>query len=150
MVSEGVAMHCSSGHPNVLSSVYVRMACGEQNRPLSYSDRMTRKRPTASQGPQPDWFLVEWMRSKRVSQAELGRRTGWSKATVNDIYHGKTSYYREILNIAAKALEIEPYELLMSPEYANALKQQRAASFTIVEAAPDPTDLEVKKNGTWQ
>ena len=73
------------------------------------------------------------MRSKRMTQAALGKATGWSKATVNDIYHGKTSYYRDILNEAAKALQVEPYELLMPPELANALRQQESASLTIVE-----------------
>jgi transcriptional regulator with XRE-family HTH domain len=73
----------------------------------------------------PDWFLVEWMQSKRMTQAELARRTGWSKATANDIYHGVTSYYRQILNEAAAALNIQPWELLMSPADANALRAMR-------------------------
>lgn len=60
----------------------------------------------------------------------MARRTGWSIATMNDIYHGKTSYYREILNVAAQALNVAPFELLLSPDQAHALKRYEAAALT--------------------
>lgn len=62
------------------------------------------------------------MASKNMTQAELGRRTGWSKATCNDIFHGRTDYYRQILNEAAAALNVSPFELLMHPSEANQLR----------------------------
>jgi transcriptional regulator with XRE-family HTH domain len=92
----------------------------------SYHANMAKKAPDPRSFEQ-DWFLPEWMASKKMSQAELGRRTGWSKATVNDIFHGKTNYYREIVNLAARALEVHPWELLMSPEEANQIKRLRTA-----------------------
>jgi transcriptional regulator with XRE-family HTH domain len=82
-----------------------------------------------SQSIGPDWFLVEWMQSTKMTQAELSRRTGWPKATANEIYHGKTSYYRQILNEAASALNVQPYELLMPPEEAYHVRRLR----TVVE-----------------
>lgn len=91
---------------------------------------MARKQaPSTSIGP--DWFLVDWMRSLKVSQATLGRETGWSKATVNDIYHGKTSYYRQIVNEAARALHIQPHELLMHPDEAMAIRRMRESALQI-------------------
>src|SRR3546814_14547695 len=59
----------------------------------SYNPDMARKRENVTVVG-PDWFLVDWMRSLHVTQAKLGRETGWSKATVQDICHGKPSYYR--------------------------------------------------------
>jgi hypothetical protein len=46
---------------------------------------------------------------------------------MNDIYHGKTSYYRQILNEAARALNVQPFELLMPPEEAHHVRRLRAA-----------------------
>ena len=85
------------------------------------------RKATPARSIGPDWFLAEWMASKNITQAELGRRCGWSKATTNDIYHGKTEYYRAILNQVATALEVFPWELLMPPAEANRIKRWRAA-----------------------
>lgn len=94
--------------------------------PGSYHANMARKvEPPRSIGP--DWFLVEWMRDTHTTQAALAKLTGWSKATTNDIYHGKTGYYRQILNEAARALKIQPFELLMPPEEAYHVRRLRAA-----------------------
>lgn len=102
------------------------MALNDAARDGSYNANMPKKR-TETRTIGPDWFLQEWMASKNMTQAELGRRTGWGKATANDIYHGKTEYYRAIVNEAARALEIETWELLMSPAQANRIKRWRAA-----------------------
>jgi len=85
------------------------------------------KKTTPARMIGPDWFLVEWMQSKDISQAELARRCAWSKATMNDIVHGRTEYYRAILNQIARALDMHPWELLMSPEEANQIKRLRVA-----------------------
>ena len=50
---------------------------------------------------------------------------------MNDIFHGKTSYYRQILNDAARALRIEPFELLMPPAAAMAIKNMRNTAIRI-------------------
>lgn len=117
---------CSSDNPNSLSSPSVRMGRNDIARQQVYGFTMPRK-ATPARSIGPDWFLVEWMASKKMSQAELGRRCGWSKATANDIYHGKTEYYRAILNQVASALEIHPWELLMPPAEAHRIKRWRAA-----------------------
>jgi len=91
---------------------------------------MPRKRPT-SNVIGPDWYIREWMASKRMSQAELGRRTGWAKSRVSEICNGKTDYYREIVNEVARAMEIHPWELLMSPEQANRIKRYRDSAIEL-------------------
>lgn len=81
-----------------------------------------------------------------MTQAGLSKITGWSKATTNDIYHGKTAYYRDILNRAASALQVAPWELLMHPDQANAIKRLRADALQIAadrrtDFIGEPTDL---------
>ena len=92
-------------------------------------------RTIATRGPTPDWYLPEWMDALRVKQALLAKECGWSASTMHGIYHGRTEYYREIVNIIAAKLHIEPYELLMSPSEAMAIRQVRANAITIAEAA---------------
>lgn len=133
------------------------MAWGEPIPFGSYYPDMPRKAASPRAAATHDWYLQEWMRSLHVTQAGLGKLTGWSKATVNDIYHGKTSYYRDIVNEIAKALHLQPYELFMPPDLAHAIRQQQAASLTIVRAAhldepndnltPTPKPTPVKKFG---
>jgi len=112
---------------------------------------MVRKRePVSVIGP--DWFLVEWMRSTKTSQAALSRLTGWSKATCNDIVHRRTSYYRQILNEAASALHVQPFELLMPPEDAMALRRMRDDALRIASDRPhiwgDNSDVTKLRDGT--
>lgn len=84
---------------------------------------MPKKKTSPSAPPGNDWFLADWMRALKISQAGLSERTGWSKASMNDIYHGRTSYYRRILNEAADALHLQPYELLMHPRDAMEMRR---------------------------
>lgn len=95
---------------------------------------MARKKPDPENAG-PDWYLRDWMQQAGISQAELARRTGWSAPTVNDIYNGKTAYYREIVNAIAAALDIQPFELLMPPSSAVAYADLRKTAVHIVHGA---------------
>ena len=100
-----------------------------------YHANMPRKSATSDgiNPEQSDWYLREWMKSLKVSQAKLARECDWTPSTMHGIYHGRTSYYRDIVNLIALKLNIEPYELLMPPETAFALRRQREDSLRIVE-----------------
>lgn len=100
------------------------MATNDSGEWHAYPFPMPRKAPERLSH---DWFLPEWMAAKRVSQAEMARMCGWSKATMNDIFHGKTAYYRDILVTAASALQVEPFQLLLPPERAYKLLQLEGA-----------------------
>lgn len=130
--------HNSSDNPNVLSTRKIRMVWDDQKPWCSYDPNMPRKRNEAINEPATaDWYLVEWMGSLDVSQAKLGRLTGWSKATCNDIYSGKTGYYRRILNQAAAALNVAPFELLLPPDEAMALRRLRDSAIRIAADTRD-------------
>lgn len=84
---------------------------------------------------EPDWFLAEWLASKRMSQAELCRRTDWSTSFASDLMRGISSYSRRHVNEAAAALHIHPFELLMHPREANELRTLRETAVRIAAEA---------------
>lgn len=83
-----------------------------------------------------DWYLKAWLKTLGVSQAELCRRTDYPKAKVSDLVTGKQRYNRDVLNDVAKALHVEPFELLMHPADAMGHRQMRKLAKEIV-AIPD-------------
>ena len=87
---------------------------------------------------QINWYLKEWMDMLEVNQAEMIRRTGWSKASASQLYNNKQDYSPKIVNEAAEALNVAPFELLMKPWEAMALRKQRAAAIELVHSAESP------------
>lgn len=86
---------------------------------------------------QINWYLKEWMDTLGVNQAEMIRRTDWSKATASQLYNNKQDYNPKLVNEAAAALNVQPFELLMRPDEAMALRRQRAAALTIVAVSDE-------------
>jgi len=62
--------------------------------------------------------------------------TGFSKAKVCELVNGISRYNRDVVNSISDALNISPYELLMNPEDAHAIKTLRALALTIVSTTP--------------
>lgn len=84
---------------------------------------------------QINWFLKEWMDLLAVNQAEMVRRTGWSKATASQLYNNRQDYSPKLVIEAAKALNVEQHELLMRPERAMALRRLRQDAVRLVEGS---------------
>ena len=83
-----------------------------------------------------DWFLPAWLETLQLRQARLCERTGWDKRKASELVTGKQRYNRDTLNEAATALNIAPFELLMHPADAMALRRLRD---TAIQIATDPT-----------
>lgn len=81
----------------------------------------------------PDWYLQEWMKHFGKIQADLSKELGWDKARANFIYHGKQPYKREVLNEVAAWLGVDPYELLMPPTKALAIRELYRSAERIVQ-----------------
>ncbi len=113
------------------------MVVNERALAALYDANMPRKSAKSDgiKAEQADWYLPEWMKTLRVSQAKLAKECDWTPSTMHGIYHGRTSYYRDILNLIAGKLKIAPYELLMPPEKAMAFRQFQASAETIVTLA---------------
>lgn len=92
------------------------------------------------------WFLPEWMRAADIStQAEMMEKTGWSKAKMSQLYNGKQDFNSEVLADAARALNVRPFELLMPPEDAMAIRRMRQDALHIAADrratfSPEPPD----------
>ena len=72
-----------------------------------------------------DWYLKQWLKVAGKSQADMARELEWNKAKVSLTANGKQAYDRQDIGEAAAFLEIEPYELLMPPAEAMALRRLR-------------------------
>jgi transcriptional regulator with XRE-family HTH domain len=76
--------------------------------------------------PRHDWYLKEWLRTLKKRQADISRDLDMNKAKVSLTASGKQPYDRETVNAIADYLNIRPYELLMHPDDAMALRRLRA------------------------
>lgn len=122
--------------------------CGARPGESPYDANMPRK-SSKSQGvrpEQPDWYLPQWMDTLDVSQAYLAEECGWAASTMHGIYHGRTSYYRDIVNLIASKLRIQPYELLMHPDTAMAYRQYLAGARQVAALVHD-ADGEERRAG---
>lgn len=102
---------------------------------------------------QVHWFLKEWMDSTekfsgRGGQARMMEETGWSRATMSQLYNGIQDYSPKLLIEAANALNVETWELLMTPARAAAIRRAMAEQLRPVEKprpVPPTPALESRK-----
>lgn len=88
------------------------------------------------------WYLPEWMEAaglkERGAQERMRELTGWSKATMSQLYNGHQDFSPKVLAEAALALNCSPYELLMHPDTAMAIRRLRQDALRIVEDSRPP------------
>ncbi|MEL6707638.1 MAG: hypothetical protein AAFP79_05100 [Pseudomonadota bacterium] len=96
--------------------------------------------PNSDDKDNADWFLNEWMAEKGVKQPGMALRAGWSNRKVSFLCSGRQPYKRFDINQAASALGIEPYELLLPPAEAMALRQLRQSAVQIAAATRAEND----------
>lgn len=136
-VRGGVCIPYRSHITNECASIKVRTLPADKFAGFSYRANMARR--GKPKGP-VRWFLREWMDacglSGRGSQARMMELTGWSKATMSQLYNYEQDYSPAILEAAAAALHCELHELLMPPERALAIRGMRANAAQIVKSEP--------------
>lgn len=81
--------------------------------------------------PAYDWYFREWLSALHLKQARIVELTGWSKGKVSKLYNGDATYTRDIVNDVARAIHIRPFELLLHPEDAMAIRRLRESAVTI-------------------
>ena len=75
--------------------------------------------------------------SGRGSQTRMMELTGWSKATMSQLYNNTQDYSPKVLTEAARALNAEEWELLMPPERAMRLRRIQADATEIAKLASE-------------
>lgn len=131
---DGVFMLRRSHITNESASTFYRTSDNDRQFAFSYYANMARR----GIPKQVNWYLREWMDLLGVNQAEMIRRTGWAKATASQLYNNVQDYSPKIVNEAAQALNVEPFELLLKPDRAMALRRLRDHALAIVETTGDP------------
>lgn len=96
--------------------------------------------------PRWDIFLKEWLRALHKVQADVVKDLDWNKAKVSLIANGKQPYMRDDINQLAEYLNLRPYELLMHPDDAFAIRRLRADMIRLAhEMEEAPGESELKK-----
>jgi hypothetical protein len=89
--------------------------------------------------PLHDWYLSQWLKTLGKRQADIVRDLDWNKARVSLTASGKQPYDRDDVNEVAAYLNLHPYELLMHPDDAMAMRRLRADMIRLAhENAPQP------------
>jgi transcriptional regulator with XRE-family HTH domain len=86
----------------------------------------------------PDWYLREWAAERGKRQADLVRDLGWLKGRASKVWNGSIPYRRELVDEISTWLGIRPYELLMPPRDALALRRLRETAAEIVAENDQP------------
>lgn len=85
--------------------------------------------------PTNDWYLREWLACLGKKQADLVRDLDWNKAKASLMIRGVQQYTRDTVNELAAYLNLRPYELLMHPDDANAIRRFRADAIRLAHIA---------------
>lgn len=90
--------------------------------------------------PGHDWFLKEWLATLGKRQADIVTDLDWNPARISLMLRGKQQYTRDSVNEMAAYLNLHPYELLMHPEDAMALRQLRSTALRIAAESQKDDD----------
>ena len=135
-------------HCKLFVSPFVRTLRNDFPRNPSHNWNMARR----GKPDRINWYLREWMDmvfpQERGRQAKMSELTGWPKATTSQLYNNIQDYSPKLVNEAAAALKTEPWELLMPPERAMAIRRIRSTAEEIVTLAHDADEQVAKRTGT--
>lgn len=79
-----------------------------------------------------DWYLREWFATMGLKQRDLVTKLDYQTQTAFNLWHSIQPYRRDHVEAISALLNIQPFELLMPPAEAMALRRLRA---TIAEVA---------------
>ena len=85
--------------------------------------------------PRHDWFLKEWLSTLGVKQAKIIKDLDQNKGKVSLLVSCKQQYTRDDVNLLADYLNIKPYELLMHPSDAMAMRSFKTDAIKIAHSA---------------
>lgn len=99
--------------------------------------------------PRHDWYFKQWLDYFGLVQADVVKALEWNKSKASLMFNDKQRYHRDDVNQVAALLNIEPFELLIPPARAMALRQYRANAETIVTLAHSvEEEAEAARTGT--
>ena len=110
---------------------------------------MARRKSTPPRQLTHHWFLREWAAQAvpAKTQADAVRDLGWAKATASALFNGDQRYTQDYVDEVSAWLNIRPYELLMSPDLAMAIRAIRSEGLKLVQQV-ETADTQFPKTGT--
>lgn len=90
--------------------------------------------------PHHDWYLKQWLLTLGKKQRDIVKDLDWNKAKASLMVNCKQPYSRDEVNELASYLNLKPYELLMSPEEAMAIRKMRESAILIAAESRPPND----------
>lgn len=116
--------------------------------PRSYPPNMANKKPQKTQADfKHTWFIQEWMALASKRQADMIRELDMSRAVASSVWNGQ-QYTQTLIDQLAPWLHARPWELLMHPDEAMAIRRMREAAVRIAaESEPMPAN-DAPKTGT--
>lgn len=88
-----------------------------------------------------DWYLQEWFAATGMKQFDLVTRLDYPRGTAHKLWHGIQPYRRDNVIEISDMLNIQPFELLMPPEEAMALRRLRSAIAEVAKTEPSPAEV---------
>ena len=104
------------------------------------------KAKTQRPAPAHDWYLPEWLKQYGKIQADLETDLEWNKSKASLMIRGKQRYHRDDVNQVAQYLNLQPYELLMHPADAMAIRQLRIDARKLALTGP-PFEVMINDEG---
>ena len=96
------------------------------------------RRKTASRNLRHPWYFREWMEHFGKRQADLIRDLDWQRATASEVWNGRQRYTQDMIDELSVYLTLRPFELLLHPDEAMAIRRMREAAVRIAaENAPE-------------
>jgi hypothetical protein len=87
-----------------------------------------------------DWYLRDWFASLGLKQRDLVTKLDYLPNSAHRIWHSLQQYRRDDIETIAALLQIEPFELLMPPDEAMALRRLRSAIAEVTQTDPVPAE----------
>lgn len=109
---------------NFLSSAFVSRQGNDTDLHSFYYGNMAKT-------PRHDWYFKEWLHTLQLKQSDIVAAADWPKSKVSKLVHGDVAYNRDIINEAADAMHLRPFELLMHPDDAMAIRRMRESAVQI-------------------
>ena len=128
-----IVMPHSLHNANFMSNHFVCFLHNDKKTPHLHNDYMAR---SARSTRNYHWYINEWLAHYNLSQADVVRKTGWTKTKLSHLCNRKQDFSSDVLDTLARALNIRAYELLMHPDEASAIKRIRQEALRIASESP--------------
>lgn len=92
-----------------------------------------------------DWYLRDWFATMGLKQRDLVTKLDYQPAAAHALWHSVQRYRKDHVEEIAALLNIQPYELLMPPEEAMALRRLRSAIAEVAKGEPGLSDIDEAK-----